>query len=122
MHKCNPTHITITTERHHRIPAQATRIVHASITANLYHLICRNIQHLPQFHECIKLIIASAIATATDKRVTIKIANTTDFPHTLTPKTKLAEVQILTSHGTNSIRPVDITALSLLTSHDDLVK
>ena len=102
-------------------PAQATRIIHASITASNDHPITGTVQPLPQFNENAKLIVAPAITTAQDKRVAIKIANTTDFPYTVTPHTKLAELQILKPEETKLIRAVDIAALNLLTEHDDVV-
>ena len=61
------------------------------------------------------------ITTARDKRVAIKIAKTKYFPYTVTPNTKLAELQVLNPEETKSIRPVDLAALSLLTNHDDVV-
>ena len=83
--KCNHKPITIKTEEKHTIQAQATRIIHASITASNDHPITGTVQPLPQFDENAKLIVALAITTARDKRVAIKIANTTDFPYTVTP-------------------------------------
>ena len=121
MQKCNPKPITIKTEEKHTIPAQATRTIHASITVSNDHPITGTIQALLQFDENAKLIVVHAITTARDKRVAIKIANTTDFPYTITPHTKLAELQILKPEETKSIRPVDLAALNLLTEHDDVV-
>ena len=85
------------------------------------HPITGTIQPLPQFDECAKVIVAPAIATARDKKVPIKIANTTDFPYTIATDTKIAELQILKPEETKMIRPVDIAALNLLTEHDDVV-
>ena len=85
------------------------------------HPITGTVHFLPQFDETAKLIVAPAITTARDKRVAIKLANTTDFPYTINPHTKLAELQILKPDETKSIRPVDIAALNLLTEHDDVV-
>ena len=78
-------------------------------------------QPLPQFDESAKLNIAPAITTARDKRGTIKRANTTDFPYTINPNTKLAELQILKPDEPKMIRPVDIAALNLSTDQDDVV-
>ena len=121
MQKCNPKPITIKTEEKHSIPAQATRIIHASITVSNDHPITGTVQPLSQFDEIAKLIVAPAITTARDKRVSIKIANTTDFPYTNTPHTNLAELQIQKPEETKSIRAVDPASLNLLTEHDDVV-
>ena len=120
--KCNPKPIIIKTEEKHTIPAQTTWIIHASISASNDHPITGTVQPLPQFDENAKLIVAPAITLAArDKRVAIKIANTTDFPHTVTPHTKLAELQILKPEETKLIRAVDKAALNLLTEQDDVV-
>ena len=121
MQKCNPKPIMIKTEAKHTIPARATRIIYASIPVSTEHPLTGTIQLLPQFHECSKLKVAPAITTSRDKKVSIKIANTTDFPYTIATETNVAELQILNSDGTKMISPVDIPALNLLTEHDDVV-
>ena len=120
MQKCNPKPIIIKTEEKHTIPAQATRIIHASVTVSNDHPITGTVQPLPQFDETAKLIAAQALPTARDKRVVIKIAKTTDFPITINPHTKLAELQILNFEETKSIQPVDIAALNLVSEHYDV--
>ena len=67
------------------------------------------------------MIVAPAITTARDKKVPIKIANTTNFPYTIATDTKIAELQILKPEVTKMIRPVDIAAPNRLTEHDDVV-
>ena len=47
--KCNPKPIIIKTEEKHTIPAQAKRIIHASITTSNDHPITGTVQPLPQF-------------------------------------------------------------------------
>ena len=121
MQKCNPKPILIKTESKHTIPSHATRIIYASISVSTEHPITGTIQPLPHFDECSKLMIAPAITKARNEKVAIKIANTTDFPHTIATDTKVAELQILKPEETKMIRPVDIAALNLLTEHDDVV-
>ena len=77
------------------------------------------VQPLPQFDETATIIVAPALATAHNKRLNIRIANLTDFPHTIKTHTKLAELQILKPEDTKQIRPVDAAALKLLDDPDD---
>ena len=70
------------------------------------HPITATIQPLTQFDECAKVIVAPAITTTRDKKVPIKIANTTDFPYTIATDTKVDELQILKPEETRMIRPV----------------
>ena len=118
-----PNPITKKTEAQHTILAHSNRIIYASIPVSTEHPMTGTIQPLPQFEfdECAKIIVAPAITTARDKKVPIKIANTTDFPYTIATDTKIAELQILKPEETKMIRPVDIAALNLLTEHDDVV-
>ena len=121
MQKWNPEPNMIKTESKHTIPAHATRIIYASIPVKTEHPITGTIQPLPRFNECSKLMVAPAKTTTRDKKVAIKIANTTDFPYTIATDTKIAELQILKPEETKMIRPVDIAALNLLIEHDDVV-
>ena len=114
--KCNPMPVTIKTESKHTIPVQSTRIKRASIPVSNDHPITGTIQ--PQFD---KLPQFDVWSTHCSKRVTTKIANTTDFPYTINPNTKLAELQILKPEETKMIRPVHIVALNMLTDQDDVV-
>ena len=77
--KCNPKPFTIQTDGKHTIPAQSTRIIHASVPVSSDHPVTVTVYPLPQFDECAKLIVAPAITTAREKRVAIKIANTMEF-------------------------------------------
>ena len=106
--------ITIKTEAKHTIPAQSTRIIYASIPVSNEHPKTRTIQPLPQFDECAKL-------NRQGQKSGKKIANTTEFPYTISADTKLAELHNLKPGETRMIRPVDITALNLLTEHDDVI-
>ena len=121
MQKCNLKPNTTKTEAKHTTPAHSTRTIYASIPVSTEHPITGTIQLLPQFDECAKLIVAPAITTARDKKVPIKIANTTDFPKTIAKDTKVAELQLLKPEETKMIRPVNIAALNLLTEHLDVV-
>ena len=121
MQKCNPKPITIKTKAKHTILAHSTPTIYALIPVSTEHPITGTIPPLPQFDECAKLIVAPAITTARDKKVPIKIANTTDFPYTIATDTKVAELQILKPEETKVIRPVDIAAVNFFTEHDDVV-
>ena len=43
----------------------------------------RAVQPLPQFDETATIIVAPALATAHNKLINLRIANLTDFPHTI---------------------------------------
>ena len=118
MKKCNPKPLQIMAEGNQTLPPQQTTTVNAIVTTNM-HDVTGAVQPLPQFDETATIIVAPALATAHNKRLNIRIANLTDFPHTIKNHTKLAELQILKPEDTKQIRPVDAAALKLLEDPDD---
>ena len=103
------------------IPAQSTPIIHVSKTVSNDHPKTSTVQLLLQFVECAKPNVASSLTTTRNMQVAIKIANTTDFPYTVTPNAKIDELQILKPEETKFIRPVDLAARNLLTNHNNVV-
>ena len=92
MQKCNPKPKTNKTEGKHTFPAQATRIIHVSVTVSNDHPITGKVQPLAQFDVTAKLIVAPAITTERNKRVAIKVANTTYLHYIINTHTKWAEL------------------------------
>ena len=88
------------------LPQQTTTVIAILITTNTND-ITGAIQPLPQIDETATIIVAPALATAHNKRLSIRVANLTDFPHTIKNHTKLAEMQILKPEDTKRIRSVD---------------
>ena len=119
MKKCNPKPLQIMAEGHQTLPPQQTTTVKAIVITTNMHDVTGAVQPLPQFDETATIIVAPALATAHNKRLNIRIANLTDFPHTIKNHTKLAELQILKPEDTKQIRPVDAAALKLLEDPDD---
>ena len=117
MKKCNPKQIMV--EGNQTLPPQQTTTVNAIVITTNMHDVTGAVQPLPQFDETATIIVAPALATAHNKRLNIRIANLTDFPHTIKSHTKLAELQILKPEDTKQIRPVDAAALKLLEDPDD---
>ena len=119
MKKCNPKPLQIMVEGNQTLPPQQTTTVNAIVITTNMHDVTGAVQPLPQFDETATIIVAPALATAHNKRLNIRIANLTDFPHTIKSHTKLAELQILKPEDTKQIRPVDAAALKLLEDPDD---
>ena len=90
MQKCNPKPITIKTEGKHTFPAQ--EIIQVSATVSNDHPITGTVQPLAQFDVTAKLILAPAKTTERNKRVAIKVANTTYLHYIINTHTKWAEL------------------------------
>ena len=86
------------------LPQQTTAVSAVVITTNAND-ITGAVQPLPHSDETAIIIVATALATAHSKRINIRIANLTDFPHTIANHTKLAELQTLKPEDTKKYDP-----------------
>ena len=116
---CNPKPLQIMAEGHQTLPPQQSTTVNAIVITTKTIDITGAVQPLPQFDETATIIVAPALATAHNKRINLRIANLTDFPHTIKNHTKLEELQILRPEDTKRIRPVDVATLTTLQDPDD---
>ena len=116
---CNPKPLQIMAEGNQTLPPQQTTTVNAIVITTNAINITGAVQSLPQFDETATIIVAPALATAHNKRINLRTANLTDFPHTIKNQTKLAELQILKPEDTKQIRPVDVATLATLQDPDD---
>ena len=119
MKKCNPKPLQNIFDGNQTIPPQQTTTVNAIVVTTNTNDITGAIQPLPQFDETANIIVAPALASAHNKRISIRIVNLAEFSYTMKSHTKIAELQILKPEDTKQIRPIDTAALSLLTDPDD---
>ena len=119
MIKCNLKPLQILAEVHQTLLPQQTTTVNAVVIITNTNNVTGAVQPLSKFDETATIIVATALATTQNKRINIKIANLTGFPHTKKNHTKLAELQILKPEDTKEIRPIDAAALKLLQDRDD---
>ena len=73
------------------LPQQTTTVNAVVITTNKID-VTGAVQPLPQFDKTGTIIVAPALATTHNKRINIRRANMTDFPHTIENHTKMAEL------------------------------
>ena len=111
--------LQIMTEGNQTLPPQQTTTVNAIVITTNATDITAAVKPLPQFDETATIIVAPALATAHNKRINLRIANLTDFLHTIKNHTKLAELQILKPEDTKQIRPIDVATLTTLQDPDD---
>ena len=90
MKNCNPKPLQIMAEENQTLPPQQTKTLSAIVITTNTNDVTGTVQPLPQFDETATIIVAQALATAHNKRISIRIANLTDVPHTIKNHTKLA--------------------------------
>ena len=116
---CNHKSLQIMAEGNQTLLPQETTTVNAIVITTNATDITGAVQPLPQFDETATIIDAPALATTHNKRINLRIANLTDFPHTIKNHTKLAELQILKPEDTKQIRPIDVATLTTLQDPND---
>ena len=106
MKNCNPKPLRIMAEGNQTLSPNETTTVNAIVITTNTNDVTGTVEPLLQFDETATIIVAPALATAHNKRINIRIANLTDFPHTIKNYTKLAETQILEPEKQNKYDPL----------------
>ena len=73
---------------------------------------------LDRFKETGSLLISHTMSTIFDKRITVKVTNTTDSQNLIKKNTQIAEFSVVTPDQSNYIKPVDMAILSMIPQSD----
>ena len=73
---------------------------------------------LEKFTETASLLISHSMSTIIDKRITVRVTNTTESPDLIKKHTQTAEFSVVTPEKSKHIKPVDITILSMIRQSD----
>ena len=77
---------------------------------------------LEKFTEAASLIISHLMSTIIDKKIAVRVTNTTESPYTINKNTQIAESFVVTPEQSKFIKPVDTAILSTIPEGDpDLV-
>ena len=75
-----------------------------------------------KFTEAANLILFHSMSTITDKKIAVRVTNTTESPYTINKNTKIAEFSVVTPEQSKFIKPVDMAILSMIPEGDpDLI-
>ena len=104
------------------IPQQTTK----TITAFVDHVSEWNttgtVTPVEKFTETASLIISHSISTITDRKIAVRVTNTTESPYTINKNTQIAEFSVVTPEQSKFIKPVDMAILSMIPEGDpDLI-
>ena len=82
----------------------------------------RTVTPVEKFTETASLIISHSMSTITDRKIAVKVTNTTESPYTIIKNTQIAEFSVVTPEQSKFIKPVDMAILSLIPEGDrDLI-
>ena len=71
-----------------------------------------------KFTETASLIISHSISTIIDRKIALRVTNTTESPYTINKNTQNAHFSVVTPEQTKFIKPVDTAILSMLPEGD----
>ena len=77
---------------------------------------------MEKFADAASLIISHSTSTIIDRKIAVRVTNTTESPYTINKKAQIAEFSVLTPEQSKLIKPVDTAILSMIPEGDpDLV-
>ena len=77
---------------------------------------------LEKFTKTASLLISHSMSTVVDKRIAVRVTNTTESPYLIKKHTQIAEFSVVTPEQSKHIKPVDMAILSMIPQDDpDLI-
>ena len=73
---------------------------------------------LEKFTETASLLISHSMSAITDKRIAVRVTNTTESPYLIKKQTLIAEISVVTPEQSKHIKPVDMAILSMIPQDD----
>ena len=64
------------------------------------------------------LVVASSISTASNRKIDVRVTNTTPTPYTIKKNTTVAEFKIMSPEEAKELKPLNTAALKVLTEDD----
>ena len=75
-----------------------------------------------KFTETASLIISDSMSTLIDRKIAVRVTNTTESPYTIKKNTQITEFSVVTPEQSKFIKPVDMAFLSMIPEGDpDLI-
>ena len=75
-----------------------------------------------EYIEAASLIISHSMSTIFDRKIAVRVTNTTESPYTINKNTQIAEFSVVTPEQSKFIKPVDTAILSMIPEGDpDLI-
>ena len=71
-----------------------------------------------KFTEAASLIISHSMSTKIDRKIAVRVTNTTESPYTINRNTQIAEFSVVTPEQSKFIKPVDMAIVSMIPQGD----
>ena len=73
---------------------------------------------LEKFTETASLLISHSMSTTIDKKIAVRVTNTTESPYLIKKHAQIAEISVVTPEQSKHIKPVDMAILSMIPPDD----
>ena len=104
------------------IPQMTTKTITAFVDHSSECNTTGTVTPVEKLTEAASLIISHSMSTIIDRRIAVRVTNTTESPYTINKNTQIAEFSVLTPEQSKFIKPVDTAILSMILEGDpDLV-
>ena len=104
------------------IPQMTTKTITAFVDHKSEWNTTGTVTPVEKFTETASLIISHSMSTIIDKKIAIRVTNTTESPYTINKNTQIVEFSVVTPEQSKFIKPVDMAILSMIPEGDpDLI-
>ena len=100
------------------IPPATTKTVTAFIDHPSKWKTTGTVTPLEKFTETASLLISHSMTTIIDKRIAVRVTNTTESPYLINKHTEIVEFSVVTPEQSKHIKPVDMAILSMIPQDD----
>ena len=100
------------------IPPTTTKTITAFINHPWKWNTTGTVTPLEKFTETASLLISHSMSTIIDKRIAVRVTNTTESPYLIKKHTQIAEFSVVTPEQSKHIKPVDMAILSMIPQGD----
>ena len=100
------------------IPPATTKLITASIEHPSIWNTTGTVTPLEKFTETASLLISHSMSTIIDKRLAVRVTNTTESPYLIRKHTQIAEFSVVTPEQSKHIKPVDMAIFSMIPQND----
>ena len=104
------------------IPQMTTKTITAFVDHTSEWNTTGTVTPVEKFTETASLIISHSMSTIIDRKIAVRVTNTTESPYTINKNTQIAQFSIVNPEQSKFIKPVDMAILSMIPEGDpDLI-
>ena len=104
------------------IPQMTTKTITAFVDQVSEWKTTGTVTPVEKFTETASLLISHSMSTIIDRKIAVRVTNTTESPYTINKNTQIAEFSVVTPEQSKFIKPVDMAVLIMIPEGDpDLI-